>query len=88
MSYHLRQRGREHIILERRRVGFSWNILRVARSAAAIPNRRSGSDLGGFTELADRDAWAAVLLVKRYGDDAKNLSTVVMKFITDIGLAI
>jgi hypothetical protein len=29
-------------------------------------------DLRGFIELADPDAWAAVLLVKRYGDDAKD----------------
>jgi putative flavoprotein involved in K+ transport len=37
MSYHLRQRGREHVILERRRVAERWRTLGFVAIPVAEP---------------------------------------------------
>ena len=57
MSYHLRQRGREHIILERRRVAERWRMERwdslrfqLPNAWLALPGKSySGTDPNGFT---------------------------------------
>ncbi len=56
MSYHLRQRGREHIILERRRVAERWRTERWDSLRFQLPNRwlelpgkpYAGADPDGF----------------------------------------
>jgi putative flavoprotein involved in K+ transport len=61
MSYHLRQRGREHIILERRRVAERWRTERWDSLRFQLPNSwlglpgksYAGSDLDGFVHHAD-----------------------------------
>jgi putative flavoprotein involved in K+ transport len=61
MSYHLRQRGREHIILERRRVAERWRTERwdslrfqLPNSWLALPGKPyAGPDPNGFTHHPD-----------------------------------
>ncbi|MBL8893456.1 MAG: NAD(P)-binding domain-containing protein [Rhizobiales bacterium] len=61
MSYHLRQRGREHVILERRRVAESWRTERWDSLRFQLPNewlelpgkRYAGPDPQGFTHYPD-----------------------------------
>jgi putative flavoprotein involved in K+ transport len=61
MSYHLRQRGREHIILERRRVAERWRTERWDSLRFQLPNRwlelpgkpYAGTDPNGFTHHSD-----------------------------------
>jgi putative flavoprotein involved in K+ transport len=61
MSYHLRQRGREHIILERHRVAERWRIERWDSLHFQLPNAwltlpgkpYAGSDPDGFTHHSD-----------------------------------
>ncbi len=61
MSYHLRQRGREHIILERRRVAERWRTERWDSLRFQLPNRwlelpgkaYAGSDINGFSHHTD-----------------------------------
>jgi len=61
MSYHLRQRGREHIILERRRVAERWRSERWDSLRFQLPNSwlelpgkpYAGTDPNGFTHHSD-----------------------------------
>src|SRR5215470_3311924 len=61
MSYHLRQRGREHIILERRRVAERWRTERWDSLRFQLPNAwlelpgkpYAGTDPNGFTHYSD-----------------------------------
>ena len=61
MSYHLRQRGREHIILERRRVAERWRTERWDSLRFQLPNQwlelpgkpYAGTDPNGFTHHSD-----------------------------------
>ncbi len=61
MSYHLRQRSREHIILERRRIAERWRTERWDSLRFQLPNRwlelpgkpYAGSDPDGFTHHSD-----------------------------------
>jgi len=61
MSYHLRERGREHIILERRRVAERWRTERWDSLRFQLPNRwlelpgkpYAGTDPNGFTHHSD-----------------------------------
>ena len=61
MSYHLRQRGREHIILERRRVAERWRTERWDSLRFQLPNSWldlpgkpfTGTDPNGFTHHSD-----------------------------------
>jgi putative flavoprotein involved in K+ transport len=61
MSYHLRQQGREHVILERRRVAERWRTERWDSLRFLLPNRwlelpgksYSGTDLEGFVHHSD-----------------------------------
>ena len=61
MSYHLRQRGREHIILERRRVAERWRTERwdslrfqLPNAWLALPGKSySGTDPNGFMHHPD-----------------------------------
>jgi putative flavoprotein involved in K+ transport len=61
MSYHLRQRGREHVILERRRVAERWRTERWNSLHFQLPNRwlelpgksYDGPDAIGFTHYPD-----------------------------------
>ena len=61
MSYHLRQRGLEHIILERRRVAERWRTERWDSLRFQLPNRWlelpgkpfAGIDVDGFTHHTD-----------------------------------
>lgn len=61
MSYHLRQRGREHIILERRRVAERWRTERWDSLRFQLPNSwlelpgkpYTGTDTNGFTHHSD-----------------------------------
>jgi putative flavoprotein involved in K+ transport len=61
MSYHLRQRGREHIILERRRVAERWRTERWDSLRFQLPNSwlelpgkpYAGTDPNGFTHHSD-----------------------------------
>jgi putative flavoprotein involved in K+ transport len=61
MSYHLRQRGREHIILERRRVAERWRSERWDSLRFQLPNSwlelpgkpYAGTDPNGFTHYSD-----------------------------------
>jgi putative flavoprotein involved in K+ transport len=61
MSYHLRQRGREHIILERRRVAERWRTERWDSLRFQLPNSwlelpgkpYAGTDPNGFTHYSD-----------------------------------
>src|SRR5262245_12912766 len=61
MSYHLRQRGREHIILERRRVAERWRTERWDSLRFQLPNAwlalpgkpYAGTDPGGFVHHPD-----------------------------------
>src|SRR5262245_8140544 len=61
MSYHLRQRGREHIILERRRVAERWRTERWDSLRFQLPNSwlelpgkpYTGTDPNGFTHHSD-----------------------------------
>lgn len=61
MSYHLRQHGREHIILERRRVAERWRTERWDSLRFQLPNSwlelpgkpYAGSDPNGFTHHSD-----------------------------------
>jgi putative flavoprotein involved in K+ transport len=61
MSYHLRQRGREHVILERRRVAERWRTERWDSLRFQLPNRwlelpgksYAGTDPKGFTHHSD-----------------------------------
>jgi putative flavoprotein involved in K+ transport len=61
MSYHLRQRSREHIILERHRIAERWRAERwdslrflLPNSFLALPGKSySGSDPNGFVHHAD-----------------------------------
>jgi putative flavoprotein involved in K+ transport len=61
MSYHLRQRGREHIILERRRVAERWRTERWDSLRFQLPNvwlelpgkRYAGTEPNGFTHHSD-----------------------------------
>ncbi len=61
MSYHLRQRGREHIILERRRVAERWRTERWDSLRFQLPNRwlelpgkaYGGPDINGFSHHTD-----------------------------------
>ena len=61
MSYHLRQRGREHIILERRRVAERWRTERWDSLRFQLPNQwlelpgkpYPGTDPDGFTHHPD-----------------------------------
>ena len=61
MSYHLRQRGREHIILERRRVAERWRSERWDSLRFQLPNRwlelpgkpYAGTDPDGFSHHSD-----------------------------------
>jgi putative flavoprotein involved in K+ transport len=61
MSYHLRQRGREHIILERHRIGERWRTERwdslrfqLPNSFLALPGKSyAGADPDGFVHHAD-----------------------------------
>ena len=61
MSYHLRQRGREHIILERRRVAERWRTERWDSLRFQLPNSwlelpgktYAGTDPNGFTHYQD-----------------------------------
>ena len=43
MSYHLRQRGREHIILERRRIAERWRTERWDSLRFQLPNGTTGA---------------------------------------------
>src|SRR5215468_1991364 len=61
MSYHLRQRGREHIILERRRVAERWRTERWDSLRFQLPNAwlelpgkpYAGTDPSGFVHYSD-----------------------------------
>lgn len=61
MSYHLRQRGREHIILERRRIAERWRTERWDSLRFQLPNcwlelpgkSYAGSDPDGFVHHSD-----------------------------------
>jgi putative flavoprotein involved in K+ transport len=61
MSYHLRQRGREHVILERRRVAERWRTKRWDSLRFQLPNRwlelpgkrYAGGDPDGFVHHTD-----------------------------------
>src|SRR5215510_6782336 len=61
MSYHLRQRGREHVILERRRVAERWRTERWDSLRFQLPNRwlelpgksYAGTDPDGFLHHSD-----------------------------------
>src|SRR5262249_62292384 len=61
MSYHLRQRGREHVILERRRVAERWRTERWDSLRYQLPNRwldlpgkpYTGLDPDGFVHHSD-----------------------------------
>ena len=61
MSYHLSQRGREHVILERRRIAERWRSERWDLLRFQLPNRwlelpgkaYNGSDLTGFSHNTD-----------------------------------
>ena len=61
MSYHLRQRGREHIILERRRIAERWRTERWDSLRFQLPNAwlelpgkpYAGTDPNGFTHHPD-----------------------------------
>jgi len=61
MSYHLRQRGREHIVLERRRVAERWRTERWDSLRFQLPNSwlelpgktYAGSDPDGFVHHSD-----------------------------------
>jgi putative flavoprotein involved in K+ transport len=61
MSYHLRQRGREHIILERRRVAERWRTERWDSLRFQLPNAwldlpgkpYAGTDPNGFAHHSD-----------------------------------
>jgi cation diffusion facilitator CzcD-associated flavoprotein CzcO len=61
MSYHLRQRGREHVILERRRVAERWRTERWDSLRFQLPNRwlelpgksYAGTDPEGFVHYSD-----------------------------------
>src|SRR5262245_47662867 len=60
-SYHLRQRGREHVILERRRVAERWRTERWDSLRFQLPNRwlelpgkpYAGTDPDGFAHHSD-----------------------------------
>ena len=61
MSYHLRQRGREHVILERRRVAERWRAERWDSLRFLLPNRwlelpgksYAGTDPDGFVHHSE-----------------------------------
>jgi putative flavoprotein involved in K+ transport len=61
MSYHLRQRGREHVILERRRVAERWRTERWDSLRFQLPNRwfelpgkpYAGTDPDGFAHHSE-----------------------------------
>ena len=61
MSYHLRQRGREHVILERRRIAERWRTERWDSLHFQLPNRwlelpgkpYEGPDPNGFSHHSD-----------------------------------
>jgi putative flavoprotein involved in K+ transport len=61
MSYHLRQRGREHVILERRRVAERWRTerwdslrLQFSNNWLELPDRPYvGTDPDGFAHSSD-----------------------------------
>ncbi|QIG51273.1 NAD(P)-binding domain-containing protein [Nordella sp. HKS 07] len=87
MSYHLRQRGREHIILERHRVAERWRTERwdslrfqLPNSFLALPGKSyAGSEPDGFVHHADVlrfvvDYAAEIAAPVRTGVEVTNLS--------------
>jgi len=87
MSYHLRQRGREHIVLERRRVAERWRTERWDSLRFQLPNAwlalpgkpYAGTDPNGFTHHADvvqfiLDYAAEIAAPVRTGVDVTRLS--------------
>jgi putative flavoprotein involved in K+ transport len=88
MSYHLRQRGREHIILERRRVAERWRSERWDSLRFQLPNSwlelpgkpYAGTDPNGFTHYSDVvrfivDYAAEIAAPVRTGVEVTSLST-------------
>jgi putative flavoprotein involved in K+ transport len=88
MSYHLRQRGREHIILERRRVAERWRTERWDSLRFQLPNSwlelpgkpYAGTDPNGFTHYSDVvrfivDYAAEIAAPVRTGVEVTSLST-------------
>jgi len=87
MSYHLRQRGREHIILERHRVAERWRTERWDSLRFQLPNSwlelpgksYAGSDPDGFVHHSDVlrfivDYAAEIAAPVRTGVEVTNLS--------------
>jgi putative flavoprotein involved in K+ transport len=87
MSYHLRQRGREHVILERRRVAERWRTERWDSLRFQLPNEwltlpgksYGGNDPDGFTHHSDvvrfiLDYAAEIAAPVRTGVDVTSLS--------------
>ena len=87
MSYHLRQRGREHIILERHRIAERWRTERwdslrfqLPNSFLALPGKSyAGSEPDGFVHHADVlrfviDYAAEIAAPVRTGVDVTSLS--------------
>jgi putative flavoprotein involved in K+ transport len=88
MSHHLRQRGREHIILERRRVAERWRTERWDSLRFQLPNTwlelpgkaYAGTDPNGFTHYSDVvrfivDYAADIAAPVRTGIEVTSLST-------------
>lgn len=68
MSYHLRERGREHVILERSRIGERWRSERWASLCFQFPN--SSLTLPGVRYRGDApDAFAHHTEITRFVDD-------------------